>query len=342
MKSYLYSFALAFVLISCNSVPKGLYVGSSNEGLPDYSKLENWAASPLKEDPADRTPGSSFVNAQDDAEVDVFFLHPTTYTKERGNDKWNADLNDEDLNEKTDNGTILFQSSAFNGAGRIYAPRYRQAHIQAFYDKKQERRSAGQQALNFAYKDVKLAFEYYMENHNDGRPIIVAGHSQGTLHAGRLIKDYFEGKPLEKKLVAAYLVGMPVRDDYFESIPACEDADDTNCFVTWRSYQRDFLPKWHEKNSNIVVTNPLSWKLDNEMVDKTENKGTVLFKFEDGVYPGLADAQVYEDHLWVNKPKFKGSIFMRFKNYHIADYNLFYVSIRENAIERSKAYLESH
>lgn len=33
--------------------------------------------------------------------------------------------------------------------------------------------------LELAYEDIKCAFEYYMENYNDGRPIVVAGFSQG-------------------------------------------------------------------------------------------------------------------------------------------------------------------
>ena len=187
---------------------------------------------------------------------------------------------------------------------------------------------------------MRAAFKYYLDNHNEGRPIILAAHSQGTIHAENLLKEFFDEKELMDQLVVAYLVGMPIRDDSFKNLEACKTEEETNCFCTWRSYQRGFLPKWHEAGSNIVVTNPLSWKTDNKYVSKEENEGTLLFKFEKGVTPGITDAQVYEDHLWVNKPKFKGSAFLTFKNYHFADYNLFYSDIRANAIKRVEVYLQ--
>ena len=54
------------------------------------------------------------------------------------------------------------------------------------------------------------------------RPIIIASHSQGTTHAARLLKEFFDGKDLQYDLVAAYLVGMPVPKDYFKNIKVCE------------------------------------------------------------------------------------------------------------------------
>jgi hypothetical protein len=244
------------------------------------------------------------------------------------------------LNKKTDEGTILFQASVFNEIGRVFAPRYRQAHIHVFYNKNIEKDHYSKKALEMAYQDIKASFEFYLENYNQGRPIIIAGHSQGTLHAARLIKDYFEEKDLMDQLVVSYLVGMPIRENSFENIDPCRYSSDTGCFTSWRSYRRGYLPKYHESSSNIVVTNPLSWTMDNTIVQKEKNPGTLLFKFEDGLFPNLADAQIYEDHLWVNKPKFKGSRFMTFKNYHIADYNLFYASIKDNAKTRAETFLE--
>lgn len=69
------------------------------------------------------------------------------------------------------------------------------------------------------------------------------------------------------------------------------------------------------------------------------NKGGILKNF-DKVVPGLVHAQIHGNVLWVNKPKFFGSIFLTAKNYHIADYNLFYENIRENVGTRIKAFLK--
>lgn len=327
------------ILASCARLPKGGFDSDETTSPPDYSNLEYWAASPFKEDFADRTPEPQLKDIQDSAIADVFFLHPTTYTNERGNNEWNAAFDNKKLNKKTDETTILFQASVFNGAGRIFAPRYRQAHIFVFYNKNDKKKKIAERALDFAYQDIKSAFEYYLEHHNNGRPIIIASHSQGTIHAITLIKDFFEGKPLMDQLVVAYLIGMPVRETTFEELPPCEDEKDIQCFNTWRSYQRGYLPKWTEENSNIVVTNPLSWSRDTSYVSKDENKGTLLTKFNKGLFPDISDAQIYEDHLWVSKPKFPGSIFITFKNYHIADYNLYYGNIRENAASRVEQFM---
>lgn len=304
---------------------------------PDYSNPEHWAALPNKKDNADRTPGDSIKDLQADAAADVFFIHPTTYTKKKINDLWNAPIDDAELNTKTDNGAILNQASIFNGAGRVFAPRYRQAHIKSYYPKEDDREAA-KAAFVLAYADVKAAFEYYLEHYNDGRPIIIAAHSQGTTHGAPLIKAFFDGKPLQAKLVAAYLVGMPIPKDYFNNIPVCETEFDTSCFCSWRTFKEGALPKKHKEGNNFAVTNPLSWSTNTSLAPKVSNEGSVLYNFDKGLVKNLVGAKVNDGVLWVNKPKFRGSFFMWFKNYHIADYNFFYLSVRNNAIQRTSRF----
>ena len=81
---------------------------------------------------------------------------------------WNASIEDRKLNDKTDGSTILYQASIFNGAGKVYAPRYRQAHLHAYFTNK--RKGEAQKAFELAYADVKAAFEYYLQHYNQGRP----------------------------------------------------------------------------------------------------------------------------------------------------------------------------
>ncbi len=300
---------------------------------PDYSNESAWAALPSKLDNADRTPDPSLTNDQDKAVADVFFLHPTTYTGGKEQDKWNGPIDDPKLNEKTDESTILHQASVFNGAARVFAPRYRQAHIHAYYSKNEGK---ARRAFAAAYADVKEAFKYYLEHYNEGRPIIIAGHSQGTTHAGKLLQEFFDGQELQEQLVAAYLIGMPVRADYFKNIKPCNTSAETNCFCSWRTWERGHIPKYWTK---AVVTNPLTWTMEKGRVGATENQGGVLRRFK-GIEPGLADAEIHDSVLWVTKPKFFGSFLVNMKNYHIADYNLFYVNIRENAKERVAAFVK--
>ncbi|MBK7856359.1 MAG: DUF3089 domain-containing protein [Bacteroidetes bacterium] len=111
---------------------------------PDYSKQESWTALPNKKDFADLVPGKEELkNAQDFAKADVFFVHPTSYLKKTKLSKgWNADIADEIINQKTDNGAIKNQATVFNGSCRVYAPRYRQAFISAYFirDKSKEKK----------------------------------------------------------------------------------------------------------------------------------------------------------------------------------------------------------
>ena len=186
------------------------------------------------------------------------------------------------------------------------------------------------------------AFKYYLEHYNNGKPIIIAAHSQGTTHAIKLLSDFFDEKKLKEKLVVAYLVGMPVKRDTFSTIKQCQTAFDSNCFCSWRTFKRGHLPKKAILGNEIAVNNPISWSTENELAPKALNLGGVARKFEGGVIPGMNDAQVYEGILWASKPKFPGSIFLIRKNYHIADYNLFYTNIRRNARERVMAYLQMH
>ena len=324
--------------ISCARVkPQESVFGYNHPSKPDYSNPDQWAALPEEKDLADITPHPDLKDLQSNAAIDVFFLHPTTYLGKKGENQWNAPIDDAELNEKTDESSIKNQASIFNGAGRVYAPRYRQAHYDSYFTKDTLN---AKKAFALAYLDVKAAFKYYLKHHNNGRPIIIAAHSQGTTHAAALLKDFFDGKALQGQLVAAYLVGMPVSSDYFKHIKVCETPEETGCFCAWRTWKKGYFPKNHHSGNNIAVTNPLNWKRDETYAPKQLNEGSVLRKFEKSFYPGITDAKVEDGVLWITKPKFPSSFLVWFKNYHIADYNLFYVNVRKNAQLRAATYLE--
>lgn len=313
--------------ISCKVYNPSHSYDAINKGLIDYSKLDNWAAHPAKKDVSDDTPDKLPIS-NEPKEVDVFFLHPTSYVGEKDQGQWNAPIDHQKTNKKTDNGTIKFQASAFNQAGNIYAPRYRQAHLHSYFTKDT---ISARHAFEFAFQDVKNAFEYYLQNYNQGKPIIIAAHSQGTNHAERLLKEYFDNSNLKNRLVIAYLIGMPIHKKAFNNIPPCQDSFQTGCFVSWRTFKEGVdLPG---DQSHLLVTNPLSWKTDNQFVDKKYNPGSVLKDFDE-VCVHLVDAQVHDGILWAHKPKFFGSFFFRTKNYHIADINFYYMSIRKDTVRR--------
>lgn len=332
--SFVGCFFLLCLLQSCASrIPTTAYDKNKTPAPPQYSDLKYWASHPDKSDPADLVPeGTGLKNEQATAEVDVFYVHPTTYTMNRGNDQWNADLENKKLNDKTDNGAIQYQASIFNGAGRIYAPRYRQAHLAAFFPKNKADSTSAEQAFEVAYDDVRAAFEYYLKTWNKSRPIILVAHSQGTKHAGRLMKEFFEEKTLRNRLVVAYIVGLPVPKNYFKTIPVCDRPEQTGCFCSWRTFETGYEPKFPTSNE-IAVVNPLSMTTEEGYISDATHKGGVLTGFKKTA-ERLTDAQIHNGILWVRKPIFRGSRLYRSKNFHVGDYNIFYMNIREDVKRR--------
>jgi len=305
---------------------------------PDYSNLNCWAAHPYKKDLSDMLPKELQGKYETDTSVDVFFIHPTSYTKKKKFGQ-NASVYDKDLNEKTDEGSINFQASVFNSSSRVFAPRYRQAHLSSFFPIDNLDSSNAVAAFDLAYKDVKEAFEFYLNNFNNGRPIIIASHSQGTFHARTLLKDFFDGTTLQNQLVAAYLVGYYVPSNLTKNIPACAKPNSTGCIVSWRTFEYNFKPEYiNFETQPAIVTNPITWDIDKPIATKEENKGILKRDFDEVNY-NLIDANVVGNILWVTKPQVFGIGLLK-KNYHVADYNFFYESIKQNVADRVKAFGE--
>jgi Protein of unknown function (DUF3089) len=335
--------AIVWLLAACQSSKPLVfpaYEANQTPPPPDYARNEHWAALPQQADKADLVPGKTgqLTDQQANARVDIFFLHPTIYTQNTvSTSPWNGDVNNSGLNNRVDESTIKNQASVFNGAGQIYAPRYRQAHYNVFLTPDHQLKN---RVLDTAYADVKAAFLYYLEHFNQGRPFILASHSQGSIHAARLVKEVIEGRALQQQLVAAYLVGIAFPKVLYPKLPPCENPEDTNCWMSWNTYAVNYFPpRYEEDYKNALSTNPLNWKTDNSLVSRKENKGGVLRNFSK-IHPRLTDAQNHEGLLWIHKPRFFGNFLLHMKRYHIADYNLFYLNIRENAILRTKKYLE--
>jgi len=313
----------------------GFRPGADTATLPDYSRLDYWAAHPLKKDLSDSIPPPLEAITIRDSTTDVFFLHPTTLTM-ASELEWNASFDDSVLNAKTDRTTILFQASAFNEC-RLFAPRYRQAHLRAYFTSDT---ASAHKAFDLAYEDIRTAFQYYLDHYNQGRPIIIASHSQGTTHAERLLKEFFENKPLAHRLVAAYIIGMAIPSDYFSGLQPCRDSSSTGCVIGWRTYKSGYEPPFvKEEKSGSWVVNPLTWTMDDQEAPRRLNKGAVLTNFS-RLVPEVTDAQIHDGVLWVHRPHFPGSILLRTKNYHIGDINLFYLNIRENMRTRIRSFRE--
>ncbi len=308
---------------------------------PNYSKSKHWAVLPTKKDSADILP-SNQANLEDKqaiSEVDVFFLYPTIYTgTKKYQNQWNVGINNIEFNKQVDASTIRNQASIFNAAGQIYSPRYRQSHLYVYWS---EDTTSARKSFDLAYQDIKAAFKYYLENYNHGRPIIIAAHSQGTNHAEQLLVEMFDGKPLQKQLVAAYLVGMPIDFDAFQNIYPCRSATELGCFCSWNTYSKGHYPDNYTKELyRAVATNPINWTIDGTPATVAENKGGVGLDFN--LLPNVTNAQSHRGMIWIDKPNVNiPPAFLFMKNWHIADYNLFWMNVRENANLRAKLFVEN-
>ena len=289
---------------------------------PDYSNKERWLEHPDKDYQYAKLPTNYYDSLFDlKPNIDVFFIHPTLYLK--GN-KWNAEINDKKLNKRIGSTAIKYQASVFLGIANIYAPHYRQMHIYSYTDLKN-----GYKAFEVAYKDVKNAFLYYWRNNNKSKKYIIAGHSQGTNHLERLLKEIIlKNDTMKSQLLLAYLPGMPIKE-FNKNFPVCETKNQINCFLSWRSLAEKYYPNSWEKSDSIKCTNPINWKTDSTISLKDKHLG-ILFKNHKLKYPNTIVSYNYKGTVWIKPIKIPFARFYKMKNYHIADYNLFWLNIRNN------------
>ena len=291
---------------------------------PNYSDKDSWAV--LPENIPDEI--SIFNIDENKKEADVFFIYPTLIDS-KNQREWNSDIWDEDIRNDVINRPVKYQASAWLDAGNLYVPYYRQAHIRVFNDKF---RVDGDKALNLAYDDIKEAFTYYLENFNNDKPFIIASHSQGTVHAKRLIAEFIDGKELQKKLIAAYLVGIKVFKDEFKNIKPMNSANETGGFVTWNTFKFNKYPRkdnYENWFKGGVTTNPITWD-DSKETKKDLHKGLLYRDLK--IFSQNIDIKLIDGIVWSTVPNVPGKILLQtIRSYHFADINLFWVDIRENA-----------
>ncbi|HIG43249.1 MAG: DUF3089 domain-containing protein [bacterium] len=331
-------------LIASLMSPPHDFDASLSPGIPDYTQQSSWAALPGMANASEDKPASLPVISNTNRVVDVFFVHPTSYAKK---DNWNQPLEDTDANWVVDNRILRHQASVFNGCCEIYAPRYRQATIYSFIDQS----GNGEQALDLAYQDVELAFDEFTRRRDSERPFILAGHSQGTKHATRLLREKIEGTPLQQKMVAAYLIGFSIEKDQIGQVATCNGPDQTGCVAAWNSVDGDGAGLFPDAK-NLICVNPLTWMEDDTYAGHDLNKGSIGYpswgpvEGEDVarmvVENKIADAQCIDGNLSVRELRTDTlPSRMQGDSMHVYDYSLFHMNIRENAAVRIMAYMES-
>ena len=323
--NYICLILISSILFSCKSlkeVPTTDFDTSKIGAAPIFSDLKYWAAHPNKSDKSDDLPYNiKKIKNETPPDVDVFFIYPTMYLDGKN---WNADVNDKKLNKSICNMAIYNQATVFAGISNVYSPFYRQMHFQVYKEEKEKFLPP----FKLAYSDVEKAFLYYWKHWNKGKPFVIASHSQGTNHAEHLIKKLIlNNDSMYKQLQLAYLIGMPIIP-FSEKLPVCESADQTKCFLSWRTFADGVVPDF-VTGDTIACVNPLTWKTDTASSKLEDHKG-ILFRSHRIKCKAKSKARISNGLLWV---KFKKIPFMsvyKRENYHIADYNLFWQNIRNN------------
>jgi hypothetical protein len=287
--------------------------------------------------------------------ADVFFIHPTTYLS---GDAPNARYDEPGATSaQIDRGVLRFQASVFNACCRIYAPHYRQAALAAF--QRHNADAEAEAAFELAYGDVQRAFDYYLAHDNRGRPFILASHSQGSLHALRLLQERIARQPAQRLLVVAYIIGYPIPEEITRAgVPVCGAARDIGCFVDWNTVRAGSTDSSRENSRliwldgryqqvdgrKLICVNPLDWTVGGD-APATANLGSlpgVRGAELKAPVPQLTGARCQGAVLEVAIPWSKSRGFFDlltlFGSYHIFDYNLFYTNIRVNAQQRVAAW----
>ncbi|MEN9971775.1 MAG: hypothetical protein RIS20_122 [Bacteroidota bacterium] len=296
----------------------------------DYSQYQNWAVLP------GAYPNGLQSKVSDSSlwkDVDVFYVYPTLMLDKKDK-RWNVELSDQDQQQKVLESAVKYQASAWAEAGKMYVPFYRQAHIRSYYQLEE----GGREALLFAYEDVKNAFQYYLEHYNHGRPIILAGHSQGSTHLRMILRDFFDNKPLQKQLVAAYIPGIGMEKTEFSTIPLMNNPKQTGGFVTWNTFKKnideDTYIRWYKGKA---VVNPVTWNTQGS-ASKEQHQGFLYSN--DQTYCHCFETHVIDGALWISRPcSYLGLVSWTMKNLHVGDVNLFWKDINENAKLRARTYL---
>ncbi|NQX95508.1 MAG: DUF3089 domain-containing protein, partial [Erythrobacter sp.] len=269
--------------------------------------------------------------APDAPDFAVFFIHPTSYLSRTS---WNAPIG-ENTDAEADRIARIYvrgMASPFNAASEIWAPRYRQATMGAFLTDQAE----ATQAIEAAYADVREAYRFFVSSLDDDTPVVLAGHSQGSLHLLRLLREEVMPGPMAERLVAAYAVGWPVSVDHdlpAMGLPACATAAQTQCLISWSSFAEPADPSavietyansvgfdgTKRGTSQILCTNPITGAFGGA-ADESANLGTLVpdDSISNGeLVPGAVPARCDERGLlMIGDPPELGSYVLPGNNYH--------------------------
>ena len=329
--------ALICIAVFCLTAPAGVSAqAESAEGAPDYSQGRCWLRFP-----------------EITKDVDTFYIYSTVYVEssfEEGFPDYATLGNLEMILGAM--GEYVTNASVFDDSTNLFMPFYRQAGMRYAGEVSEKTGDIGAALSGISYDDISAALDYYFENCNQGRPFIIAGHSQGAAMVKHVLKNYFTEHPeYYGRMVAAYVIGYSVTKDDLEAYPHLKFAageSDTGVIVSWNTEG----PKNVEENArNVVVLpnaisiNPLNWKLDETYAPAGENLGSLVLNRETLEYEITdigADAQVVPGRGVVlthtKYDQYAAAEFFGPQSFHEDDYTIYYNNLKDNVAKRIAAY----
>ena len=220
---------LAFLAASPTSA------GAATKWLCRPGLADNPCAPSLKTteiSPTGEVEGIKNVKPAKHPKVDCFYVYPTVSDQTGPNATRRIDPEERSV--------ALYQAARYSRVCRVFAPMYRQVTIPALLG------GGGftPETLQIAYSDVLEAWRTYLSKFNHGREVVLIGHSQGTFHLDKLVKEQIDPKPkLRKRLLSAILLGGNVQvakgkgiGGDFKHVGACRSARQLGCVMAFSTF----------------------------------------------------------------------------------------------------------
>lgn len=276
-----------------------------------------------------------FENKQDATgkDVDLFYVVPTCiwdYTDSLGQTRHHMDIFNTEQRALTDP-SIQLAKSVLADSCNFFSPYYRQISMDSWLTLDT---ALIEERFKLAYQDVADAFHYYMEHDNQGKPFILAGHSQGAKAVIELLKR--EMTPdISRKLIATYAIGYTVTPEElagYSTLRPAQDSIDTGVLIGFNSVTRPdaVSPLFRD---NVVCINPVNWRTD--ATPATSYQGFTVAQdttIHTLIVTGIDEEQYFIPSVAALLPK---------GNLHVQEFNLYNEDLRKNVLQRIRAFRQA-
>lgn len=305
----------------------------------DYSFKSNWLFRPRKEKRIKDT--------------DVFYVYPTVYIHSKKSKRHHMNVYNP-FYRFLARIVSWWQVQPFAHSCNVFVPCYRQVGLESLEMTEQQ----FFHEARMPYEDVRAAFLYYMKYLNEGRPFVLAGHSQGSAMLQELLRREFGKGKYDKQFVAAYLPGFSlVHDDFiiFPHLKLAKHADDLGVIISYNTSAKG-LRRMRVIRKNALCVNPVSWSLSQDHAPKSLNEASVLFEYKKfsiskkqftGAYVDkkkgtlMIDDDAFYELLHI-RIGFLNWILMNKRSLHMLDIALFHRNLQHNVQKRIAKFCELH